>query len=74
MSSPRVWFRTPRSNADPIAAMAGTTINSAASGCRPMAVVTVSPKLAARTMRSPWAMLTSRMTPKISESPAAKSA
>jgi hypothetical protein len=58
----------------PIAAISGTTTSSEASGPIPSVAVTTSARYAASTIRSPCAMLTRRMTPKISDSPAANRA
>src|SRR5262245_7763814 len=54
--------------------MAGTQIARAARGFRPVAFTTTSARYAARTIRSPCAMFTRRMTPKISDRPMANKA
>ena len=54
--------------------MTGSAISAAANGSRPSLAATSRIAKAASTMRSPWARLTSRMMPKISDSPVANSA
>ena len=57
-----------------MANISGTTIVSATSGCMPKPVTMARPRKLDSTIRSPWAMLTSRMTPKMSDRPVANNA
>src|SRR5438093_2191212 len=54
--------------------MIGTTTTSAVSGLMSSVCTATTATNAARMLKSPWARLTSRMTPKISDSPVANSA
>ncbi|MNP65821.1 hypothetical protein D3C76_1614500 [compost metagenome] len=54
--------------------MIGTTTARLAKGDRPKCDTTSNARYDASTMKSPWAMLTRRITPKISESPTANMA
>ena len=61
-------------SAYPSAAMSGTTSNRTRNGLTPRASTATTASNAARMLRSPWARLTIRITPKMRERPVAKSA
>ena len=54
--------------------MNGATRTRATNGLSPSVSTTTTARNAARMLRSPWARFTMRMTPKMSDSPVAKSA
>ena len=62
------------SSTKPSAKAAGSTMTSDTSGFHPRPSLTDAQKNAPSTARSPWARFTSRITPKVSESPVASSA
>ena len=74
ISFPNVLFKIPLCKTYPKTPIVGTTTIKLAMGCRFKLVETVNPKNAERIIKSPCAIFTNLITPKIKESPAAKRA